>query len=81
MACLTLARYINETALMSYKIVTQKESLIAAGCLRLAMLMSHPEHSWVRIGLLNKPNNLYPFGNIYNIKHRTLDINCNIGLK
>ena len=49
MACLTLARYINETALMSYKIVTQKESLIAAGCLRLAMLMSHPDHSWVRI--------------------------------
>ena len=52
MACLTLARYINETALMSYKIVTQKESLIAAGCLRLAMLMSHPDHSWVSVIIL-----------------------------
>lgn len=46
MKVLTLARYINETTLMSYKIVHFKESLIAAGCLRLAMLMLEPEEQW-----------------------------------
>ena len=47
MSVLTLSRYINETALMSYKIVQYKESLIAAGCLRLAMFMVEPNSKWV----------------------------------
>ncbi|XP_067944285.1 G2/mitotic-specific cyclin-B3-like [Watersipora subatra] len=46
MTVLTLSRYINETALMSYKVVPLKESLVAASCLRLAMFMAEPDSIW-----------------------------------
>lgn len=59
MPLLTLARYINETALMSYRLVTYKESLIAAGCLRLAMKMSEPSAVWVSFLYLIPPPSQY----------------------
>lgn len=46
-AVLYLGYYISEMALMAYELVSTKESLIAASCLYLAMMMLEPGAKWV----------------------------------